>query len=214
MKLQRLGSLYCRDYKNRGTLNPGSLFSTIARHLADRDPLRKQRLVAAIRDDTAVRRTEICQQQYRNFIVTPSTDLPVVGDTVIVIDAFDEIGSAEDRADALEILTKRAHELPDGLRIVVTSRFERDIQKALQSPRAVGVDYMLMEDIPSSLTMRDISVYVRDALEDIEGLNLAQSNDLQRQQVTLFNRHPLHAAIYAMTIRDRGTSHASVSLSS
>ena len=49
-----------------------------------------------------------------------------------MIDAFDEIGSAQDREDALEILTKRAHELPDGLRIVVTSRFEQDIQDAPQ----------------------------------------------------------------------------------
>jgi hypothetical protein len=50
-----------------------------------------------------------------------------MGDTVIVIDAFDEIGSAQDGADALEILTRRAHELPDGLRIVVTSRVEREV---------------------------------------------------------------------------------------
>jgi hypothetical protein len=179
-RLQRLGSLYCCDYKNRETLNPASLFSTIARHLADRDPLRKQRLIDAIRDDTAVRRTEICRQQYQHLIVTPSADLPVIGDTVVVIDAFDEIGSVQDRVDALEILTKRAHELPDGLRIVVTSRFERDIQKALQTPDAVGVDYVLMEDIPTDLTARDISVYVRDALRDIEGLNFAQLAEIAK----------------------------------
>ena len=133
-QLQRLGSLYCCDYKNRQTLNPGSLFSTIARHLADRDQLRKQHLVAAIRDDAAIRRTEICRQQYRRFIVIPSADLPAIGDTVIVIDAFDEIGTTEDRADALEILTKRAHELPDGLRIIVTSRFEKDVQDSTPVP--------------------------------------------------------------------------------
>ena len=177
-KLQRLGSLYCCDYKNRETLNPRSLFSTVARHLADRDPLRKQRLIAAIKDDTAIRKTQICRLQYQHFIVTPSADLPVVGDTVIVIDAFDEIGSVQDRADALEILTKRAHEFPDGLRIVVTSRFERDIQKALQSPDAVGVDHMLMEEIPSALTTRDISTYVHDALKNVEGLSSAQLHEL------------------------------------
>ena len=176
--LKRLGSLYCCDYKNRQTLNQSSLFSTIARHLADRDPLRKQHLVAAIRDDTAIRRTEICRQQYRHFIAAPSADLPVIGDTVIVIDAFDEIGSVQDRADALEILTNRAHELPDGLRIVVTSRFERDIQTALRTPEAVGVDYLLMEDIPADLTVRDISFYVRDALRDVEDLEPADLDKL------------------------------------
>ena len=176
--LQRLGSLYCCDYKNRETLNPRSLFSTIALHLADRDPLRKQRLVNTIRDKRAIRRTEICRQQYQNFIITPSADLPVVGDTVIVVDAFDEIGSAQDREDALEILTKRAHELPDGLRIVVTSRFERDIQDALQLPEGAGVDYMLMEDIPTDLTVRDIAVYVQDALKSVKGLTSAQLAEL------------------------------------
>ena len=179
-KLQRLGSLYCCDYKNRETLNPRSLFSTIALHLADRDPLRKQHLVAAIREERAIRETEICRQQYQHFIVNPSADLPVVGDTVIVIDAFDEIGSAQDRKDALEILTKRAHELPDGLRIVVTSRFERDIQDALQLPEAVGVSYMLMENIPTDLTVRDITLYVKDALKGVKGLTSAQLDELAK----------------------------------
>ena len=168
--LGRLGSLYCCDYSNRATLNPGSLFSTIAQHLASHDPLRKRRLVDAIKDDKAIRTTKICRQQYRNFIVTPSTGLPIVGDTIIVIDAFDEIGGVEDRAAALDILSRRAHELPPGLRIVVTSRFEKDIQEALQSPKAVDVDYMLMENIPTDLTKRDISLYVHDALGDIQDL--------------------------------------------
>jgi len=176
--LKRLGSLYCCDYKNRQTLNPSSLFSTIARHLADQDLLRKQHLVAAIRDDTAIRRTEICRLQYRYFIVNPSANLPAVGDTVIVIDAFDEIGNADDRADALEILTKRAHELPNGLRIIVTSRFEQDVQRALQSPEAVGVDYLLMQDIPTGLTVQDISVYVHDALKNVTGLEPDNLNRL------------------------------------
>ena len=51
--LQRLGSLYCCDYRNRASLNPGSLFSTIAQHLADRDPLRKQR--KTVRTDSSLR---------------------------------------------------------------------------------------------------------------------------------------------------------------
>ena len=175
--LQRLGSLYCCDYKNKASLNPSSLFSTISQHLADRDSLRKHRLLAAIKDDKAIRTTRICRQQYQHFIVAPSFNLPIVGETVIVIDAFDEIGSVQDRAEALDILSKRAHELPPGLRVVVTSRFEQDIQKALQSPKAMDVDYVLMEDIPTNLTARDISLYVRDSMDDVEGL---ESTDLYR----------------------------------
>ena len=177
-ELQRLGSLYCCDYRNRATLNTGSLFSTIAQHLAGHDPLRRQRLIAAIKDDKAIRTTRICRQQYQHFVVRPSTDLPVVGDTVIVIDAFDEIGGVRDRAVALDILSKHAHDLPPGLRIVVTSRFEDDIQEALQSPKAVGVDLVLMEDIPTDLTVRDISHYVHDELGDVRDLEPADLNKL------------------------------------
>ena len=106
-----------------------------------------------------------------------STNLPIVGDTVIVIDAFDDIGAVEDRADALEVLTKQAHELLDGLCVVVTSRFEKDIQEALQSPKVMDIDYMLMENIPTDLTARDISLYVHDALGDVQDL---EPTDLNR----------------------------------
>ena len=184
--LQRLGSLYCCDYKNKTSLNPSSLFSTIAQHLADRDSLRKHRLLAAIKDDKAIRTTKICRQQYQHFIVTPSSDLPIVGETVIVIDAFDEIGSVEDRAEVLDILSRHAHELPPGLRIVVTSRFEHDIQAALQSPKAMDTDYMLMEDIPTNLTARDISLYVHNMMDDVEGLELADLNKLATAAGTSF----------------------------
>ena len=177
-EVERLGSLYCCDYRNRATLNPGSLFSTIAQHLAGHDPLRRQHLVAAIKDDKAIRTTKICRQQYQHFIARPSTDLPIVGDTVIVIDAFNEIGSAGDRAVALDILSRHAHELPSGLRIVVTSRFEYDIQEALQAPKAVGIDFMLMEDIPTDLTARDITHYVHDELGDVQDLEPADLNKL------------------------------------
>jgi len=176
-KLQRLGSLYCCDYKNKASLNPDSLFSTIAQHLSDRDPLRKKRLIAAIKEDKTIRTTRICRQQYWNFIVAPSVDLPIVGDTMIVIDAFDEIGSIEDRAVALDILTRHAHELPPGLRVVVTSRFEDDIQEALRAPH---VDYMLMDDIPPDITARDIHLYVHDTLGDISGLKRADLDNLAK----------------------------------
>jgi hypothetical protein len=63
------------------------------------------------------------------------------------------------------------------LRVVVTSRFEKDIQEALQSRKALDVDYMLMEDIPTDLTARDIALYVHDALGDVQDL---EPTDLNR----------------------------------
>ena len=58
-----------------------------------------------MKDDIAIRTTKICRQQYQHFIIMPSFDFPVVGETVIMIDAFDEIGSVEDQGEALDILS-------------------------------------------------------------------------------------------------------------
>ena len=147
---------------------PGTLFSTIAPQLADCDALRKQRLVDVIARDTSIRTTEICKSQFKHFIVTPSENLPTVGKTIIVIDAFHKIGDERMRAESLSILTQRASELPDGLRILVTSRFEFDIQRALgsalQMPGDAAVGYVLMGNIPKHLTSRDIGIYVQDQL--------------------------------------------------
>ena len=164
-QLNRLGSLYCCDHKNGTNLRPASLFSTIARNLADRDPMRKQALVASIGDNRAIWASQNCREQFQRFILQPSRDLPVVGDAIVIIDAFDEIGEVRERAEVLSILTKRAHELPDGLRILVTSRFEQDIQDALRSSSATQVDHILMEDIPEGLTSRDIEIYVARELQ-------------------------------------------------
>ena len=108
-ELQHSGLLYCCDSR---MLNPESLFTTIAQHLASHNPLRRRHLVATIKDDKAICTTKICRQQYQHFIIRPSTDLPIVGNTVIVIDAFDEIGSVGDCVAALDILSRHAHELP------------------------------------------------------------------------------------------------------
>ena len=103
--LQHLGSLYTCDYKNTKSLNPSTLFSTIAQHLADHDSLCKHCLLTTMKDDIAICTMKICRQQYQHFIITPSFDLPVVGETVIMIDVFDKIGSVEDQAEALNILS-------------------------------------------------------------------------------------------------------------
>ena len=160
----RLGSLYCCSDKHKASLHPGNLFSTIARDLSYHDPLRKRALVKKIGEDKALWTSENCREQFQQFIVEPSRGLTPVGDTIIVIDAFDEIGDAAERAQVLFILTERANDLPTGLRILVTSRFEPDIQDALQPLRA-QVNCIQMDDIPKEDTSRDIQTYVEKKLK-------------------------------------------------
>jgi len=146
------------------------LFSTIARYLADLDNSRKQRLVDAVKNETAIRRTDNCKLQFQHFIVTSFKDDKAVGETIVFIDAFDESGDVPARADALAILTKRASEFPPGLRVVVASRYERDIQDALQSPLPPGVEIMLVDDIPRHQTSRDIATYIHNELHVLNEL--------------------------------------------
>lgn len=127
----RRGAYYGFD-KNVPTASISSLFSTIARNLADLDPARKQQLVEAIKDDNEKRTTVICEEQFDYHILAPAKDVVSVGETVIFIDAFDESGSLKERRQLLRILTQRASELPPGLRIVITSREEPDVLDTLK----------------------------------------------------------------------------------
>jgi hypothetical protein len=186
--LERKGSYYGFD-KNKPLANLTNLFSTIARDLAELDDSRKQRLINAIRKDIAIRTSDNCKLQFQHFIIASFEDDKAVGETVVFIDAFDESGDVTARADALAILTKRASEFPPGLRVVVTSRYEHDIQDALQSPLPPGVDIMLVDDIPTYQTSRDIEMYVHNELGNVNGLRekyQTQLRDLIRMAGTSF----------------------------
>lgn len=127
-------------------------------------------MVEVIKNDQEKRTTDICAQQFQYHIVAPAVGVATIGETVIFIDAFDESGDLESRKPLLEILTKRASELPAGLRIVITSRLEPDVQDALRFPLPKGVDLILTKDVPDALTSRDINTYVKSSLSGIEEL--------------------------------------------
>jgi hypothetical protein len=165
-ELERKGSYYGFD-RNQPLANLTNLFSTIAQDLADLDRPRKQRLVDAVKNETAIRRTDNCKLQFQHFIIASFKDDMAIGETIVFIDAFDE-SDGPARADALAILTKRASEFPPGLRVVVTSRYEQDIQDALQSPLPPGVEIMLVDNIPRHQTSRDIATYIRNELRNVE----------------------------------------------
>lgn len=160
-ELGRLGTLYGFSDATQATTNPSTLFSTIARDLADRDSLRKQLLIDLIKVNESIRTTTDCRLQFQHFILAPSSEIASVGETVIIIDAFDESGNMQVRRDILGILTKRAHDFPSGLRFIITSRFESDVQESLSSlPTNTYVDLLLLDNIPPHLTARDIQVFI------------------------------------------------------
>lgn len=202
-QMDRLGAYYAFS-ASHATANPSNLFSTIARQLADKDPLRKERLVDIIKNDTVLRKTKLCTKQFKSFIVEPSIHLPTIGETLILIDAFDECSSLSDptRAEALDMLTKEAHKLPAGLRVIVTSRPEPDVWTAIKK-NPVGVQALWMDDIPEDLTTQDIGVYVKDMFRDMLTLS---PEGLEEKLDTLIQRAKLSfqwAATACKYIKDR-----------
>jgi hypothetical protein len=187
-EVERKGAYYGFD-KNEPRANLTNLFSTIAQDLAELDDSRKQRLINAAKKDVAIRRSDSCKLQFEHFIIASFEDDKAVGQTVVFIDAFDESGDATARADALAILTKRASELPAGLRVVVTSRYEGDIQDAVRDARQPqvppAVEIVLVDDIPTHQTSRDIAKYIHHTLR---GVNEFRVDKYQRQLDALVDR--------------------------
>lgn len=169
-ELRRLGSVYAFDQNMPSETNAGNLFSTIARDLADLDPLRKTRLLSIIKDSTAIRRSSNSRTQFSSFIVSPAGDVPTVGVTLIVIDALDESGDVNARAELVAVLTKLARNIPDSIRIIVTSRFDSDIRIALEQNHE-GVDYILMDSISPKETLHDVSVFISNQLRHVPSLS-------------------------------------------
>lgn len=168
-----LGSLYSFQAAKQETLNPTNLFSTITRHLAQHNPRREQRLIKIIHESKPnSRATSSPGDQFEKFLLALLADdinRVAVQPTVIIIDAFDECGNTGSRREILNILTHRAHELPPGIRILVTSRYEADIQHALES-QPKNMRLLQMEHIPKESTERDIKAYIDDALRPVPSL--------------------------------------------
>ena len=86
------------------------------------------------------------------------------GPIVLIIDALDECGSEADRKILLRVLSKGFSDLPSFIRVMVVSRPELDIQRALGSHSALR-PYPL--DIDSVTNKDDVSEFIRHRLEEI-----------------------------------------------
>jgi hypothetical protein len=190
-ELGRMGSYYGFS-KNEADANLTNLFSTIALELAELDDSRKQRLIDVAKKHITIRRSNNCKSQFENFIVASFEDDQAVGETVVFIDAFDESGNERDRAEALAILTKHASKFPRGLRVVVTSRYERDIQDAVRNARQSqvppAVEIMHVDNIPADQTSRDIATYIRTELDNVDEFGGEEYQEYEKQRGELIKK--------------------------
>ena len=165
--LGMLGSCFCFNRTRHHEGLHVKLFTTIARHLADRDLRHRQILAEVIANDYSLRDTADIAEQWQKLILEPLSQLegPLSQNVVVVIDALDESGAEATRRDILRILAARNVQLPSSIRIVLTSRPIMDIGQAMLASQHVQA--RSLDDIEAESVTRDITRYISTTLKEL-----------------------------------------------
>ena len=137
------------------------LLPTIAQDIARMDEAYRSALADMVHPDKALQTTSDIELQFEGLILKPATKLEMVGPILIIIDALDESGEPITRKSLLKLLKNRMKELPQNMRIILTSRPEHDI---VEFSKDDGIKTMRMEDIDLNSTKDDILQYVKSEL--------------------------------------------------
>ncbi|KAG2031638.1 hypothetical protein BDR03DRAFT_812169, partial [Suillus americanus] len=169
-----IGSCFCFDRTEQANRRQDKIFMTIARELADCNPIVRRALAQAVRDHDGLKRTPDITKQWQELIVGPTSiaSKAIAAPVLIVIEALDESGEASSREQILRLLagklntsTSQPVELPANFRILLTSRPLEDIHNTLHA--APHVRHVSLDDVSSASTELDIQLYISHKLEDL-----------------------------------------------
>ena len=193
---QRLGTSYCFSSTNVARRNPQNLFATIARDIADLDRQFKLALCKIVKYTQGLRTSQSPFDQVEHLIIKSSAGLDAIGPLVIVVDALDESGNADDRQQLLDTLSRCIIErkLPTNLRFLIATRPENDILNAFPSlPQVVRKD---LGDIPEAVVDTDIERFIHHSLHQYAELELLWPN---QEWCQLLARHSQHLFLWGAT---------------
>jgi hypothetical protein len=161
--LHRLGAFFLFN-RDKPLRDSRTLIRTLAYRLADFDPCFRAAISPLVKQDSNITISAL-EYQFQNLLIyaLKSVEWPR-GPIVLIIDALDECGREADRRDLLQTLSKGFSDLPSFIRIVVVSRPEADIQRALESHSHVRRYHL---DTDSVTNKEDVSEYIRHRLEAI-----------------------------------------------
>jgi len=168
------GACFCFDRTREAERRYERIFTTIARDLADRDPIMRRTLAHAVLDDNELRHTKDITRQWKKFILGPvDASQAIHAPVLIVIDALDETGDERSREQILRMLagnlnpfSSEVTKLPTNLRILVTSRPLNDIRDVLDT--ASHVLHVSVDDtshVSTESAEHDIQLYICSKLE-------------------------------------------------
>lgn len=134
-----------------------------------------------IRNNRALRTSTSPYRQFHELLLaakgSPNATLPIV----VVIDALDESGNHEERAEILSILRKTHEQRQKDFRFLITSRFEQDIADALF--RNPHIDMERMHDIDRQSTDADIYRMICELLPSVPSLDARYPNHRWRHML-------------------------------
>jgi hypothetical protein len=169
--MHRLTSSFIFLRKEQSKREAYHLFTTLARDLCDRYPSFKVALGRVVKDNSALRvGTRDYETLFQSLILEPLKDLHIVGPILVVIDALDESGNATGRAGLHTFLAKNLIRLPSNCRVVITSRPEDGIERALVGAPSITIKYMTDSELAAT-TQDDILVFLRERLPSVEFRN-------------------------------------------
>jgi hypothetical protein len=163
-KMHRLTSSFIFSRREQSERKAYHLFTTLARHLADRYPSFKIALGKVVKDNTDLQGgTHDYRTLFEYLILKPLEDLHIVGPILIVIDALDESGDTTGRTGLHAFLAENLKRLPSNFRVVITSRPEHAILSALSRAPSVKVKYMDDAELAVE-TDKDILAFIQGNL--------------------------------------------------
>ena len=171
--VHRLTSSFFFSRKERPNVH--HVFTTLARDLSDRYPSFKTALGRVVKDNFSLRvGTRDYETLFQSLILEPLKDLHIVGPILVVIDALDESGDAIGIAGLHTYLAKNLIRLPSNFRVLITSRPEDGIERALVGAPSITIRHM-MDSKLAAKTGDDILVLLQEKLPPDEFRNHADA---------------------------------------
>lgn len=149
--LHRLGAFVFFDRSFANESLPSRVIQTIAYKLGEFDPRIGHAICSAIRDFPFFKDASLGVQFTELLAKSLATveDLQHEGVIVIVLDALDECGTAQQRAQLLQVLGSQLCGLPPMFRVLITSRPSEDIVVAFERQGTI-VDHPLVVSLKAS----------------------------------------------------------------
>ncbi|KZP21263.1 hypothetical protein FIBSPDRAFT_931700 [Athelia psychrophila] len=149
--------------------NASTLIRTLAYQLAQFDPIIGAKIEQIIKGTPNIASMPLAVQFSKLFSATALGDIPWSrGPILVVVDALDEAGSVAEREDMINVLSEGASKLPWFLRLLIVSRYERDICDAFQNSIVRQEELR----VDSETAQGDITVFIRSRLDKTRGKNI------------------------------------------